>query len=201
MHFTVARGKVKVHLDASDHGTIAEGGRRRQFAKDARGIQDGRHHYDDGDQPHILGLAGEYAAARYLGVEPDWEVGPTGNKGVAFWIAEKAIAVEANTRYDGDLRFDLRKDGKPKIPNADFFVLVQGTLERGLYLAGFARREEVVTGGFRFMLSGKGERWLYRHTRLHPMEQLKVELGMVEAKPVVEVVPQQQPLFVMEVAT
>jgi hypothetical protein len=91
-------------------------------------------------------------------------------------VTNARISVEYNSLWWGDLRFE-----KPKLPKADFFVLVTGTLA-DLKIIGWADRKRVLANVQETHLPGQGRRWIVPQAKLQPPEELLFLFGLDASK-------------------
>ena len=115
---------------------------------------------------NLLGLRGEFAVSKYLGVSLSYEIHMRGRKNKYDLIyAGQTIEVKVNTFEGGDLYFD-------SYFKADYAVLVVPAPAGAMRIVGYASREEFKDLS-RIVNYGHGDRLAMPQWQLRPIEELK----------------------------
>jgi len=157
---------VTVELTSEDLArieTLAHGRNDPKEGKVATRRVDGKR----GDlELNLLGLRGEFAVSKYLGVSLNYEIHMRGRKNRYDLIyAGETIEVKVNTFEGGDLYFNSYFD-------ADYAVLVVPAPAGAMRIAGYASREEFHDLS-RIRDYGHGKRLAMAQWQLRPIEELK----------------------------
>lgn len=170
-------GWIAIRLHSDDLRLVEQVGVGRQHTKDSAGVADQRlDHHKTSQEVHRLGFAAELAVAKLLEIPPDIRLGPKGNKSISLRKNNARISVEYNSLAWGDLRFE-----KPKLPKADYFVLVTGNIPY-LKIVGWADRKWVLANVEQTWLPGQGKRWIVQQAKLRPPEELLFLFGLDASK-------------------
>jgi len=143
--------------------TLAHGRNDPKEGKIATRRVDGKR---DDLELNLLGLRGEFAVAKHLGVSLNYEIHMRGRKNKYDLIyAGQTIEVTVNSYPGGDLYFNAYFD-------ADYAVLVVPAPAGAMRIAGYASREEFRDLS-RIVNYGHGDRLAMSQWQLRPIEELK----------------------------
>lgn len=123
---------------------------------------------------HTLGMAGEYAVSRLLGVPVDLNIHVCGDAGWDLTDKKGIFRVEVKTRGKPGWDFALNSDNLKDF-QADIGVLVWPTRQSDTFeVVGWTTKVHLAFAG-EVKDFGKGKRLVIRHSKLQPIRQL-VEL-------------------------
>lgn len=111
---TATAGPTTVEIAPADVVRCIACGKARNAAK-RPGLTRSKHVSFNDAQANILGVIGEFAAARELGVEMDWTVTRRGDGGKDLTLPDgRSSAVKFNHRYGGYVMVEARKEDTPE---------------------------------------------------------------------------------------
>lgn len=166
-------GWVPVSFSREEQREIQQIGAARRGVKEVRGMSgdklEARHQM--GYDGMILAYAAERALCRFLGVEPQRDVGMRGNKGVHAALD----GLTFNSSYISDPSYGMKFDYE-RVPPTDVFILASGGIEAMWLVGGISRASFLDMAQERDF--GYGPRLFVEQQRLAPISEIAAFLDL-----------------------